>query len=117
MKYRGDDDGFTVRFHRRCGEGWRTGVSAGVSQVVIRYVPQDVSLQDRITNEFISLTDLAKYRSDDPTAVIQNWMRSRDVIDFLGLGESRHNEHFNHLEFEGFRIQTSANAYTMSPKK
>ncbi len=31
-------------------------------------------------NEFISLTDIARYKSDDPTAVIQNWMRNRDVI-------------------------------------
>ena len=29
-EYRGDDDGFTVRFHRHCGEGWGTGVSANV---------------------------------------------------------------------------------------
>ena len=33
-------------------------------------------------NEFISLTDIARYKSDDPTAVIQNWMRNRDVIEF-----------------------------------
>ena len=39
-------------------------------------------------NEFISLTDIAKYKSDDPTAVIQNWMRGRDVIEFLGLWEN-----------------------------
>ena len=51
-------------------------------------------------NEFISLTDIARYKSDDPTAVIQNWMRNRDVI-----------------EFEGFRKQAGANAFTMSPKK
>ena len=38
-------------------------------------------------NEFISLTDIARYKSDDPTAVIQNWMRNRDVIEFLGLWE------------------------------
>ena len=38
-------------------------------------------------NEFVSLTDIAKYRSDEPAAVIQNWMRSRDVIEFLGLWE------------------------------
>lgn len=68
-------------------------------------------------NEFISLTDIAKYKSDDPTAVIQNWMRGRDVIDFLGLWESLHNEAFNHLEFEGFRSQAGSNAFTMSPKK
>ena len=68
-------------------------------------------------NEFISLTDIAKYKSDDPTAVIQNWMRNRDVIDFLGLWESLHNPDFNPLEFEGFRNQAGANAFTMSPKK
>ena len=36
-------------------------------------------------NEFISLTDIVRYKSDDPSAVIQNWMRNRDVIKFLGL--------------------------------
>lgn len=68
-------------------------------------------------NEFISLTDIAKYKSDDPTAVIQNWMRNRDVIEFLGLWESLHNSDFKPLEFEGFRNQAGANAFTMSPKK
>ena len=68
-------------------------------------------------NEYISLTDIAKYKSDDPTAVIQNWMRNRDVIEFLGLWESLHNPNFNPLEFEGFRNQAGANAFTMSPKK
>ena len=68
-------------------------------------------------NEFISLTDIAKYKSDDPTAVIQNWMRNRDVIEFLGLWESLHNVNFKPLEFEGFRNQAGANAFTMSPKK
>ena len=68
-------------------------------------------------NEFISLTDIARYKSDDPSAVIQNWMRNRDVIEFLGLWETLHNGHFNPLEFEGFRNQAGANAFTMSPKK
>ncbi len=45
-------------------------------------------------NEYISLTDIAKYKSDDPTAVIQNWMRNRDVIEFLGLWEVLHNSDF-----------------------
>ncbi len=68
-------------------------------------------------NEFISLTDIARYKSDDPTAVIQNWMRNRDVIEFLGLWERLHNPDFNPLEFEGFKKQAGANAFTMSPKK
>ena len=65
-------------------------------------------------NEFISLTDIARYKSDDPTAVIQNWMRNRDVIEFLGLWERLHNPDFKPLEFEGFRKQAGANAFTMS---
>ena len=68
-------------------------------------------------NEFISLTDIARYKSDDPTAVIQNWMRNRDVIEFLGLWERLHNQDFKPLEFEGFKKQAGANAFTMSPKK
>ena len=68
-------------------------------------------------NEYISLTDIARYKSDDPTAVIQNWMRNRDVIEFMGLWEILHNPDFKHLEFEGFKNQAGANAFTMSPKK
>ncbi len=75
-------------------------------------------------NEFISLTDIARYKSDDPTAVIQNWMRNRDVIEFLGLWERLHNPwerlhnpDFKPLEFEGFKKQAGANAFTLSQKK
>ena len=68
-------------------------------------------------NEFISLTDIARYKSDEPAAVIQNWMRNRDVIEFLGLWDKLHNPNFNPLEFEGFREQAGANAFTMSPNK
>ena len=68
-------------------------------------------------NEFISLTDIARYKSDDPAAVIQNWMRNRDVIEFQGLWERLHNPDFNPLEFEGVKKQAGANAFTMSPKK
>ena len=42
-------------------------------------------------NEFISLTDIAKYRNeDDPRFVIQNWMRNRNTIEFLGVWEELH---------------------------
>ena len=68
-------------------------------------------------NEFISLTDMARYKSDEPTAVIQNWMRNRDVIEFLGLWERLHNPDFKPLEFEGFKKQAGANAFTKKKKK
>ena len=78
----------------------------------------DISIYKQdFENEFISLADIARYKSDGPSAVIQNWMRNRDVIEFLGLWERLHNSDFKPLEFEGFRKQAGANAFTMSPKK
>jgi hypothetical protein len=68
-------------------------------------------------NDFISLTDIAKYKSDDPTATIQNWMRNKDVIEFLGLWEQLNNPAFNPLEFEVFRNAAGSNAFTLSPQK
>lgn len=68
-------------------------------------------------DDYISLTDIARYKSDEPSAVIANWMRNRDTLDFLGVWESLHNPDFNSLEFEGIEAQAGKNAFTMSPKK
>ena len=68
-------------------------------------------------NEYISLTDIAKYKSDDSSDVIKNWMRNRDTIEFLGLWEILHNEKFKPVEFDGFKNQAGANAFTMAPQK
>jgi hypothetical protein len=67
--------------------------------------------------DFISLTDIAKHKSDDPSAVIGNWMRNRNTIEFLGVWESLYNPGFKPLEFEGFRKQAGLNAFTLSAKK
>jgi len=71
------------------------------------------------TNEqdYISLTDIAKYKTDDTSAVIGNWMRNRNTIEFLGIWETLYNPNFKPLEFEGFRKQAGLNAFTLSPKK
>lgn len=68
-------------------------------------------------NEFISLTDIARYKSDEPNDVIRNWLRNRDTLEFLGLWESLHNPDFKPVEFDGFRNEAGANAFTMSPTK
>lgn len=67
--------------------------------------------------DYISLTDIAKYKTDDPNAAIGNWMRNRNTIEYLGIWEALYNPNFKPLEFEGFRKQAGLNAFTMSPKK
>ena len=68
--------------------------------------------------DYISLTDLARYRnSDDPAGVIANWLRNRNTIDYLGLWEQMYNPEFKLLEFEEFKKHAGENAFTLSPQK
>ena len=67
--------------------------------------------------DYISITDIAKYKSDEPNAVIQNWMRNRNTIEYLGIWETLYNPDFKPLEFEGFRKEAGLNAFTLSPSK
>ncbi len=69
-------------------------------------------------NEFISLTDIAKYRNeDDPRFVIQNWMRNRNTIEFLGVWEQLHNPNFNRVQFEAVKADAGLNRFVMTPTK
>jgi hypothetical protein len=67
--------------------------------------------------DYISLTDIAKYKTDDTSAVIGNWMRNRNTIEFLGIWETLYNPNFKPLEFERFRKEAGLNAFTLSPLK
>ena len=72
----------------------------------------------KVSNEdFLSLTDIARFKSDEPNAVIANWLRNRNTIEYLGIWESLYNPDFNPLEFEGFKKEAGLNAFTLSPSK
>ena len=73
-----------------------------------------ISIND---TDYISLTDIAKFKTDDTSAVIGNWMRNRNTIEFLGIWETLYNPNFKPLEFEGFRKEAGLNAFTLSPLK
>lgn len=69
-------------------------------------------------NDFISLTDIAKYKNvDDPRFVIQNWMRNRNTLEYLGLWEILNNPKFNRVQFDTFRNEAGLNRFTMTPQK
>lgn len=69
-------------------------------------------------NDYISLTDIAKYKNDDdPRFVIQNWMRNRDTLEYIGLWEVLNNPDFNRVQFDTFRNEAGLNRFTMTPKK
>lgn len=68
--------------------------------------------------DYLSLTDIARYRnSQEPFAIINNWIRSRSTIEFLGLWEKLSNPNFKPLEFERFRNEAGSNYFVLSPQR
>ncbi len=70
-----------------------------------------------LKNEYISLTDIARFRSADPRITIHTWLRSRDVVEFLGLWECLNNPVFKRSDFDTFKKDAGTNAYTFSIKE
>ena len=68
-------------------------------------------------NEFISLTDIARFKSADPFITVCNWLRKRNTLEFLGLWEKLHNPNFKPIEFDRFKEEAGTNAFTMSPER
>ena len=78
----------------------------------------EVVLYKQKEEEFISLTDMAKFRDSERTNyIIQNWMRTRSTIEFLGLWEQLRNPNFKSIEFDAFRNESGSNSFTLTPKR
>lgn len=79
----------------------------------------DISILTTLDNEdYISLTDIAKYRdSENPRFIIANWMRSKSVVEFLGLWEELNNTNFNRVEFDTFKNEAGSNGFVLTPQK
>lgn len=85
---------------------------------VIHAKDTDIAVISAVGKEdYISLTDIARYRSDEPKDVVKNWLRSKSTIEFLGLWEQINNPNFKWVEFDSFKNEAGANSFTMSPQK
>lgn len=77
----------------------------------------DVTILKINDGDYISLTDIAKFKSPDPFIVVCNWMRNRNTVEYLGIWETLYNPNFKPIEFDRFRNEAGLNAFTMSPQK
>lgn len=69
-------------------------------------------------NDYISLTDIARYKDKERTDyIIQNWMRTMDTIEFLGIWEQINNPNFKPIEFDGFKNKAGSNSFSLAPKR
>jgi KilA-N domain len=68
--------------------------------------------------DFISLSDIARYRDPERSDyILQNWIRNRSTIEFIGLWEQLNNLAFKSIEFDGFKSQAGANSFSLTPKR
>lgn len=79
---------------------------------------KEVSFFNKEKLTYISLTDMA--RSKDPQRtnyIIQNWMRNRNTIEFIGLWEIIHNPDFKRIEFDAFKNESGLNSFSLTPQR
>jgi hypothetical protein len=79
---------------------------------------REISLISDKVNDYISLTDMARYRDPERTNyIIQNWMRTRSAIEFCGLWEQLNNPDFKSIEFDAFKNESGSNSFALTPQK
>ena len=68
--------------------------------------------------DYVSLTDIARYRNKyEPFSIINNWMRNKSTIEFLGLWEKLNNPAFKPTEFDWFKNEAGSNYFVLSPQR
>lgn len=78
----------------------------------------EIAIQQRKNADFISLTDMARYRDKERSDyIIQNWLRTRNAIEFCGIWEKVNNLDFKSIEFDGFKNECGANSFILTPLK
>jgi hypothetical protein len=84
----------------------------------IKVLNKEVALYSVKDDDFISLTDIARYRDSERTDyIIQNWFRNRNTIEFLGIWEKLNNPEFNPIGFDGIRNQSGLNSFVLTAKR
>jgi hypothetical protein len=78
----------------------------------------EIAISSRGERDYISLTDIARHRDAERSDyILQNWLRTRSTIEFIGLWEQLNNPDFNSIEFDGFRNQAGSNSFSLTPKR
>jgi len=65
-------------------------------------------------NDYISLTDIARYKNSEAGLVISHWLSTRFTVEFMGIWEQMHNPGFKVTEFSYFRNQSGSNGFALS---
>ena len=79
---------------------------------------RDIAIFSKEEEDYICITDMARYKDSERTDyIIQNWLRNRNTIEFLGIWEQLNNPGFKPIEFDGFRKQAGLNSFSLTASR
>jgi len=68
--------------------------------------------------DYISLTDMAKYKNAEiPATVISHWLSTNFSINYMGLWERMNNPDFNLTGFREVKMLSTETGFALSPKQ
>jgi hypothetical protein len=83
---------------------------------IIHVKGAEVTIATRFDQDYISLTDMVR-SFDGGSALIEQWLKNKDTVLFLGVWEQLNNPGFNSLEFEGIKNEAGRNSFFLSTKR
>ena len=83
---------------------------------IINVKGAEVTIATRHEQDYISLTDMVR-NFDGGSALIEQWLKNKDTVLFLGVWEQLNNPGFNSLELEGIKNEAGRNSFFLSAKK
>lgn len=89
---------------------YETKMNAYLEETVAKYLhPSD---------DYFSLTEIArKFDADNPSYLIQSWLRSRNTVEFLAEWERKNNSDFNEAAFKKLVVDAKTPQFTLTPRK
>lgn len=88
------------------------------NKTTIEVKGSSITVLSRKDEDYISLTDIARYRNAEHTDdLVRNWLRNRNTVEFLGVWERLNNPGFKPVEFDGIRMEAGLNSFALTPKQ
>ena len=84
----------------------------------INVLNKEISLYTKNKEDYICITDIAKYKNAETTGlIISHWLSTRFTVEFMGVWEKIHNPDFNVTEFSNIKNESGSNGFVLTVKQ
>jgi hypothetical protein len=97
-------------------KGLRRKCLSKQKQLTIAVQGSDITVVSKEHGDYLSLTDMVR-NFEGGSSLIEQWLKSKDTVLFLGVWEQIHNQDFNSIEFEGIRNEAGRNSFFCPPRR